>query len=85
MDAFDAGVLPVEVAVGWSGEEAVEARGVSAIPRYHLVGADNIAKTLRHFCAVFYHHALGEETRGWFIVGDEAEIAHELGPEARID
>ena len=31
-DAFDAGVLPVEIAIGRRGEERVHARGIGAIP-----------------------------------------------------
>src|ERR1700688_2059373 len=31
LDAFDAGILPVEIAVGRSGEEAIETRGIGAV------------------------------------------------------
>ena len=85
LNAFDAGILPVEVAVGWGGEEAVKAGGVGAVAGDHFIGTDDVAEALRHFCAVFDHHALGEETLGGFIVGDEAEVAHEFCPEARVD
>src|SRR5208282_6561293 len=56
LDAFDAGVLPVEVAIGRSGEEAVEACGVRAITRNHFIRTDHVAQALRHFCAVFDDH-----------------------------
>ena len=85
MDARYAGILPVEVAVGRRGEEAVKARGIGAIARDHFVRADDISQALRHFGAVFDHHALGKEAFDRFVVGDETEIAHELRPEARID
>jgi hypothetical protein len=60
LNAFDAGVLPVEVTVGRGGEQAVEAGGIGAVARDHLIGRHNVAQVLRHFCPVFDHHALGE-------------------------
>ena len=85
LNAFDARILPVEIAVRWSGEQAVEARGVGAIASHHFVRTDDVAETLRHFGAIFNHHALREEAFDGFVMGDEAEVAHELGPEARVD
>src|SRR3984957_16314850 len=85
LNTFDARVLPVEIAVGRCGEEAVEAGSVGAVGGDHFIGAHNIAEALRHFCAVLDHHALREQALDGFVVGDEAKIAHELGPEARVD
>ena len=44
MNAFDAGILPVEIAVGRRGEQAVEARGVGAVARDHLVGLTTLPR-----------------------------------------
>ena len=38
VDAFDAGILPVQVAVRRRGEQAVQARGIGAVARDHFVG-----------------------------------------------
>ena len=61
LNACDARILPVEIAVGRRGEQAVKARGIGAVAGDHFVRADHIAQALRHFCAVFDHHALGEK------------------------
>ena len=84
-DAFDAGVLPVEIAVGRRGEERVHAGGVGAVFRDHVVGRDDVAEALRHFRAVLDDHALGEQALGRLVVFHESDVAHELGPEARVD
>src|SRR5215469_461861 len=85
LNAFNAGVLPVEIAVGRSGEQAIQACGIGTVTRDHLVGRDYVAQILRHLAAFFDYHALGKEALDRFVVGDHAEIAHELRPEARID
>ena len=46
---------------------------------------NHVAKILRHLCTIFDHHALGEQTLDGFIVPDESQVAHDFGPEARID
>src|ERR1022692_660988 len=85
LDAFYAGILPVQVTVGGSGEQAVETGGVGAVAGDHVVRADYVAETFRHFGAVFDDHALREEALYRLVVGDETHVAHELGPEARVD
>ena len=83
--SFDARVLPVQVAIRGRGEQTVEPRSIGAIFRYHLVRANHIAQALRHLSAVFDHHALREQALNWFIVLHQADVAHELCPEARIN
>ena len=85
LNAFNPRILPVEIAIGRRGEQAVQARGVGAVARDHLVGRDHVAQALRHLRAVFDHHALREQALDGLVVGDQAQVAHELGPEARID
>ena len=83
--ALDAGVLPVHVFLGRRGEQDEEARGVGAVALGGVVGADHVALGLGHLRAVLDHHALREEARGGLVVGDQAEVAHHLGEEARVD
>ena len=85
MNPFHSRVLPVEVAVWRSGEQGIHARGVGAVARHHLVGRDDIAQRLGHLGAILDDHALGEQPLGGLAVLDQAEVAHELGPEAGID
>ena len=85
MNAFNASILPIEVAVGRSGKQAIETRGIGAVTGDHFVRTDDVAQALRHFCAIFNHHALCEEALDGLVVGDEAYVAHELAPEARVD
>ena len=85
LNAFDARILPVEIAIGRRGEQAVQARRIGAVARDHLVRRDHVAQTLRHLRAVFDHHALREQALDRFVVRDHAQVAHELRPEARID
>src|SRR4051812_17402964 len=46
LDAFNTAVLPIEIAIGRRGEQTVQARGVGAVARNHLVGRDHVAETL---------------------------------------
>src|SRR5437899_9731529 len=85
LDAFNAGILPVEIAIRGRSEEAVQACCVGSVARDHLVGRNDIAQVLRHLPAFFDHHALGEEALDWLVVGDHAKVTHELRPEARVD
>src|ERR1700677_159447 len=84
-NAFDPRILPIEIPIRRSGEKAVETRGVGAIARDHFIGTNNVAQALRHLRAVFDNHALREEALDGFVVGDEAQVAHELAPKARIN
>src|ERR1700691_5613994 len=85
LNAFNAGILPIEIAVGRSGEQAVEARSVGAVARHHFVRADDVAQVFLQYCAIFNDHALREQALDRLVVGDEAHIAHELAPEARVN
>ena len=85
LNAFHARILPVEIAVGRRGEQAVQARRVGAVARDHLIGRDDVAQALRHFRAVLDDHALREQALDRFVVGNHAHVAHEFCPEARID
>ncbi len=85
MDAGDAVFLPIEIAVRRGGEERIDASGIGAETLDHVVWGDNIAEVLRHLGAVFDDHALGEEALGGLVVFDDADIAHDFGPEARVD
>src|ERR1700722_17569463 len=68
LNAFDAGILPIKIAIGRGGEEAVKTRGVGAVAGDHFVGADDVAQAFRHFRAVFDHHTLREDALDRFPV-----------------
>src|ERR1700683_1315974 len=85
LDALDAGVLPVHVAVGRDGEQDVQARGIGAAPRAHFIRRYHIPAALGPCRALISDRAPPEETRNRLVVGDEAQIAHELGPETRVN
>src|SRR5947208_7436806 len=85
LNAFNSGVLPVEIAVGRCSKQAVETRGISAKAGHHLVGRDYVAQTLRHLRAVLDHHALSEHALDRLIMLNQTHVAHELRPETRID
>src|SRR5580765_928320 len=85
LDAFDAGILPIEIAVRWRGKQAIQACRICSVARDHLVGRADVSQVLRHLAAIFDYHALREQPLGGLVVGAHAEIAHELCPEARID
>src|SRR5207302_9283314 len=78
-------LLPVEVAVWGRSEERVHARGIGPEAGDHLVERDHVAFALRHLRAIFDHHALGEEMKDRLVVANQSNVAHELGPEARIN
>ena len=71
--------------LGRGREEDVEAQGVGPVLRDHVVGGDGVALRLRHHLAVLVDHPLGEEARHRLVEVDEAEVAHHLRPEARVD
>src|SRR6185437_16920607 len=77
--------LPVEVAIGRRGEQGIAARGVRAEAGHHVVGRDYVPLVLGHLGAVLDHHSLSEKSRGRLVVMNKAEIAHEFGPEARVN
>src|SRR5436309_12126449 len=83
--AFNPAILPVQIAVGRCGKQAVETRGISAKAGHHLVGRDYVAQTLRHLRAVLDHHALSEHALDRLIMLNQTHVAHERRPETRID
>ena len=83
--ALGSGVGPVHVFFGRSGEEFEDSAGVGAELGDHVVGADDVALGLGHLGAVADDHALREQARGGLVVGDEPQVAHHLGEEARVD
>ena len=85
MRPLDAALAPLHRELGRSGEEDVEPQGVGPVLRDHVVGGDGVALRLRHHLAVPVDHALGEEPGHRLVEGDEAQVAHDLGPEARVD
>src|SRR3954454_7030791 len=87
-EAIDAGntvLLPIKIAIRRRGKEGIETRGISAVLRYHTIGRNDIAQAFRHLSALFDDHALREEASGRLVIVDHADIAHHLGPEARVD
>ncbi len=70
---------------GGAAKRRVHAHRIRAVTLDHLVGRDGVAQALRHLGTVFDHHALREEALRWFVVFHQSHVAHELGPEARID
>ncbi len=86
--AADAGhsiFLPVEIAIGRRGKERIDAGSVGAIAGDHVVGRNHVALGLGHLRAVLDHHSLGKEPLRRLVVLDKPQIAHHLGPEARVD
>ena len=83
--SLDAGLAPLHRELGRSGEEDVQPERVRPVAGDHVVGGDGVALRLRHHLAVLVDHALGEEARHRLVEVDEAEVAHHLGPEARVD
>src|SRR6185437_3293382 len=84
LDAFDAGILPVEIAIRWGRKQAIEARGIGSIAGDHLVRADYGTQALRHRGAIFDHHALREETLDRFVVLHQPHVTPDLGPATRV-
>ncbi len=84
VDALHSLVLPVEVAIRRGGKQRVETRGIGAVAGHHVIGRDDVAQRLGHLGAVLDDHALGEQALRGLVVVDEADVAHELGPEARV-
>ena len=70
---------------GGRGEEHEHAGGIGAELLGEHVGAHHVALGLRHLGAFGDHHALGEQAARRLAVLDEADIAHHLGEEARVD
>ena len=70
---------------GRGGEEDEHAGGIGAELLGEEVRAHYVALGLRHLGAFGDHHALGEEAARRLAVGDEADVAHHLGEEARVD
>ena len=85
MHALNPSLLPVEVPIRRRCEQAVHARGIGAKARHHIVRRDHVAEALRHLGAILDHHALREQPRCGLVIGDHPEVAHEPGPEARVD
>src|SRR5581483_657879 len=46
LNTFDPRILPIEIAIRRRGEQAVEARGISAETRYHFVWGDHVPQAL---------------------------------------
>ena len=65
-------------------EEDVEPQRVRAVLPDDVVGGDRVALRLGHDLAVLVDHALREEARDRLVERDEAEVAHDLRPEARV-
>ena len=85
LDALDAGVLPIEVAVRGSGEQHVETCAVGAVAGDHFIRRNHIPAALGHGRALVGDHPLREEAPDGFVVLDQSQVAHHLGPEARVD
>ena len=83
--AFDAGVAPIEIALGGRGEQTEEPRRVGAVPRDQVVGLDDVAARFAHRGAVLDDHALGEEVAEGLVEREEAEIAQDFREEARVE
>src|SRR5437667_3337188 len=60
LNAFNSGVLPVEIAVGRCCKQAVETRRISAKTGPHLAWRDYVASTLLSIRASVHHHALNK-------------------------
>ena len=45
-NAFDPGILPVQIAIGRSSKQGVHAHCVGTVARHHLVGRDSVAQAL---------------------------------------
>src|SRR5438045_8912978 len=58
LNAFNSGVLPVEIAVGRCCKQAVETRGISATAGDHALGRDYIHHTPPPLRAITYPPAL---------------------------
>ena len=58
---------------------------VGAVAFDHVIGRNDVAQALGHFRAALDDHALGEEALGGFVILDQAHVAHEFGPEARVN
>ena len=67
------------------GEEREQTRGIGAVNVGHVIGVDDVAFRLRHLGAIRDHHALREQLAHRLVVGDQPDVAHHFGPEARID
>src|ERR1700693_755298 len=83
--AFNSFILPVKIALRGRGKQAVQTGGIGTVAGYHLVRSNHVPKALGHLGAVFDHHALSEQAFDGLIILYESEVAHALGPEARID
>ena len=70
---------------GGAANKRVHARGVGAVAGHHVVGRNHVALRLGHLGAVFDDHALREQPPRRLVVDNQPQVAHHLGPEARVD
>ncbi len=85
MRTLDPGLAPLHGQLRGTGEEDVETERVGAVAGDHVVGGDGVALRLRHDLPVLVNHPLREEARDGLVEVDQAQVAHDLGPEAGVD
>ena len=89
--AFDPAFRPAQFVFNRRGKQNEQARRIGAERCNHLVGIDAVAETLRHrlpFVSAFdaiRDHALRQQSLHRLVKRNQTEVAHELGPEARVD
>ena len=83
--ARDAIFLPIQIAIRRRSKQCIHARCIGAIARDHLVRRHHIALRLRHLRAVLDHHPLRKETCRRLVIPNHSQVAHHLGPEARVN
>src|SRR2546427_3541779 len=89
--ALDSSFGPAQLVLRRRGKEHKQPRGIGAKGSNHFIRIHSIAETLGHrspiVCA-FYSisdHALRQESLDRLLERNQTNIAHELGPEARVD
>src|SRR5579872_220992 len=85
MHALHTGLLPVQIPVRRRSEEGIHARGICSEAGHHIVRRNHVPLVLGHLGAALDDHALGKEPQHRLAVAHNADIAHELGPEARVN
>src|SRR5882724_3944513 len=89
--SFDATFGPAQLILHRRGKENKQACSIGTKSGNHFVRIDPVAQTLGHrlpFIGAFYpvrHHSLSQQFLYWLVEVNQAQVAHELCPEARVD
>src|SRR5882724_13595918 len=89
--SFNTTLQPAQLILHWRSKENEQASSIGTKSSNHFVRIDPVAKALGHrlpFICAFYtvrHHSLSQQFLYWLVEVNQAEVAHELCPEARVD